>query len=107
MHIVKGLVAAGIVLHAASAQAQPLLRNDPNRPVNAISHDLGVTPQQFIACFWNVNPAPRGTTPTATHQMENKAILLSCLREANPSITNSTLDTVMDRYRPEGRVVGG
>ena len=60
-----------------------------------------------VACFWNVNPAPKGTTPTATRQMENKAILLSCLREANPSITNSTLDMVMDKYRLEGRVVGG
>ena len=80
MHIVKGLIAAGIVLVAASAQAQPLLRNDPNRPVDAISHDLGVTPQQFVACFWNVNPAPRGTTPTAERQRANKAILLPCLR---------------------------
>ena len=107
MHAVKGLVAAGIVLYAASAEAQPLLRNDPNRPVNAISHDLGVTPQQLIACFWNVNPAPKGTTPTAARQMENKAILLSCLQKANPSLTNDSLDTVIGRYRPEGRVVGG
>ena len=106
MPIVKGLIATGIVLIAAGAQAQPLLRNDPNRPVVAISHDLGVTPQQFVACFWNVNPAPKGTTPTAAHQRANKAILLTCLQKANPSITNDSLDAVMDRYRPEGRVAG-
>lgn len=106
MHFVRGLVATGIVLIAASAQAQPLLRSDPQRPVNAISHDLGVTPQQFIACFRNVRPAPKGTTPTAERQRANKAILLACLEEANPSITNDTLDAVMDKYRPEGRVVG-
>ncbi len=106
MHIVKGLVAAGIVLIAASAEAQPLLRNDPNRPVVAVSHDLGVTPQQFVACFRNVNPAPQGTTPTRERQMANKAILLSCLQQANPSISNESLDAVMDKYRPEGRVAG-
>ena len=107
MHVVTGPVAIAIVLMAASAQAQPLLRNDPNRPVNAISRDLGVTPQQFIACFWNVNPAPRGTAPTAERQQANKAILLSCLREANSAISNDSLDTVMDSYRPEGRLAGG
>ncbi len=106
MHIVKGLVAAGIVMIAASAEAQPLLRNDPNRPVNAISHDLGVSRQQFIACFWNVNPAPKGTTPTAERQMANKAVLLACLQQANPSLTNDSLDAVMDKYRPGGRVAG-
>ncbi len=88
MHIVKGLVATGIVAIAASAQAQPLLHNDPHRPVVAVSADLGVTPQQFVACFWNVRPAPKGTAPTAERQMANKAILLSCLQQANPSLTN-------------------
>ncbi len=106
MHVVRGLIAAGIVLFAAGAQAQPVMRNDPHRPVNAISHDLGVTPQQFVACFWNVNPAPKGTMPTGERQQANKAILLPCLREANPSITNNSLDAVMDKYRPEGRVAG-
>ncbi len=107
MHIARGLIATGIVLVTAGAQAQPLMRNDPNRPVVAISHDLGVTPEQFVACFWNVNPAPRGTTPTAERQMANKAILLTCLKKANPAITNDSLDAVMDSYRPEGRVAGG
>ena len=36
----------------------------------------------------------------------NKAILLPCLQAANPSITNASLDAVMDKYRPEGRVAG-
>lgn len=106
MHVVKGLIATGVVLAAASAQAQPLLSNDPQRPVIAVSRDLGVTPQQFVACFRNVNPAPKGTTPTAERQRANKAILLSCLQQANPAITNDSLDGVMDKYRPEGRVAG-
>jgi hypothetical protein len=36
----------------------------------------------------------------------NKDILLPCLQEANSSISNSKLDAVMDKYRPEGRVAG-
>ncbi len=106
MHIVKGLIATGIVLVAVSAEAQPVLRNDPNRPVNAISHDLGVTPEQFVACFRNVNPAPKGTRASGARERANKAILLPCLQKANPAITNATLDAVMDKYRPEGRVAG-
>jgi hypothetical protein len=30
-------------------------------------------------------------------------VLLSCLQKVNPTITNDSLDTVMDRYRPGGR----
>ncbi len=81
--------------------AQDLNRNDPNRPSDKIAADLGVTESEFTACFWNVNPdmdhAPNGDT-----QRANKSILLPCLQQANPEISNDMLDTVMDRYRPEG-----
>lgn len=90
------LVTAGVV-SANAAQ----LRNDPNRPTDKISADLGVTEDQFITCFWNVNPEQNGR-PSGAKQRENKAILLPCLQEANASITNDKLDSVMDKYRPEG-----
>ena len=106
MKIVVGMLAAGITAVSVSAEAQPMLRNDPHRPVAAISHDLGVTPDQFVACFNDVNPAPKGTKASGAREHANKAILLPCLQRANPSITNDSLDVVMDRYRPEGRVAG-
>ena len=90
------LVFAGVV----SAQAAQL-RHDPKRPTDQISADLGVTEEQFIACFWNVRPETNGK-PSGAKQRENKAVLLPCLQEANPSITNAKLDQVMDKYRPEG-----
>ncbi|MEM8539373.1 MAG: hypothetical protein AAGF25_00325 [Pseudomonadota bacterium] len=90
------LITTGVLsAHAAK------LRNDPNRPTDKISADLGVTEEQFIACFWNVNPEENGR-PSGAKQRENKAILLPCLQEANASITNDKLDSVMDKYRPEG-----
>lgn len=79
------------------------MRDDPNRPVDKISRDLGVTPEQFRSCFSNVNPAPRGALPDGNQKRANKSVLLSCLQKANPSITNDSLDHVMDRYRPGGR----
>lgn len=85
-----------------SAQAAKL-RNDPNRPTDKISADLGVTEEQFIACFWNVNPEENGK-PSGAKQQENKAILLPCLQKANASITNDLLDSVMDKHRPEGPI---
>lgn len=82
----------------------PVMKNDPPRPVTAISRDLGVTPSQFVACFNNVHPTPGGARPeSATRVHANKRVLLGCLRKANPAITNDSLDAVMDRYRPGGR----
>ena len=105
-HII-GAILAIVALSPAFAQA-PLsatgvLRDDPNRPVNLISHDLGVSPEQFRTCFSNVNPAPRGSLPGSDEKHANKIVLLSCLQKANPTITNDSLDQVMDRYRPGGK----
>ena len=84
------------------AWAQGVVKNDPHRPVGSISRDLGVTPEQFVVCFNDVNPAPAGTRPTSAEVHDNKAHLLPCLQQANPAITHEMLDTVMDRYRPGG-----
>ncbi|HVY18879.1 MAG TPA: hypothetical protein VHA70_02220 [Bauldia sp.] len=100
------LLFAAVALTATQAGAQDILRNDPKRPVEAISRDLGLTSAQFVACFYDVNPAPQGTRASGERERANKAILLPCLQRANPSITNESLDAVMDKYRPEGRVAG-
>lgn len=99
------VLAVGITA-ATSAQAAPMKRNDPNRPVIAIASDLGVTSDQFVACFHNVNPAHKGTKASSAREHANKDILLPCLQKANASITNNKLDIVMDKYRREGRVTG-
>ena len=93
---------AGPVLAQSSYTATGVMRDDPNRPVDKISRDLGVTPEQFRVCFSNVNPAPRGSMPEGNQKHANKSVLLSCLQKSNPSITNDSLDQVMDRYRPGG-----
>lgn len=80
-----------------------VMRDDPRRPVDQISRDLGVTPKQFRTCFNDVNPAPQGSLPGSNQKHANKQVLLSCLQRANPSITNNSLDAVMDQYRPGGR----
>ena len=80
-----------------------MMRDDPHRPVDQISRGLGVTPDQFRACFNDVNPAPQGSLPGSNQKHANKQVLLSCLQRANPSITNSSLDAVMDQYRPGGK----
>ncbi|MEA9603659.1 hypothetical protein VC159_04235 [Polynucleobacter sp. JS-JIR-II-c23] len=80
-----------------------MMRDDPHRPVDQISRGLGVTPDQFRACFNDVNPAPQGSLPGSNQKHANKQVLLSCLQRANPSITNNSLDAVMDQYRPGGR----
>ena len=80
-----------------------VMRDDPHRPVEQISRGLGVTPDQFRVCFNDVNPAPQGSLPGSNQKHANKQVLLSCLQRANPSITNNSLDAVMDQYRPGGR----
>lgn len=84
-------------------QGGGVMRDDPRRPVDQISRGLGVTPDQFRTCFNDVNPAPQGSMPNANQKHANKEVLLSCLQRANPSITNNSLDVIMDQYRPGGR----
>jgi hypothetical protein len=88
---------------APSFAANEVMRDDPKRPVDKISNDLGIQPEQFRQCFANVSPAPAGQKPESDRTHANKAVLLSCLQKKNPAITNDSLDTVMDRYRPGGR----
>jgi hypothetical protein len=74
------LLALALTCAATPAFAQPApLANDPKRPTAAIAHDLGVTQDQFVACFDNVRPAGAGTRPTAERTQANKAVLLPCL----------------------------
>lgn len=98
------LFAAVLVIgQTVNAFADPaFLPNDPKRPVAEISHDLGIEPEQFVACFEHVSPAMKGEHPTTERTHANKAVLLPCLQEANPAITNESLDAVMDKYRPGG-----
>jgi len=97
------VTATAAVADAPADNAPPMLANDPQRPVAAIAHDLGVTPEQFVACFNGVHPTPGGGHPESAARVKgNKAVLLPCLQKANPAITNEKLDAVMDRYRPGG-----
>lgn len=84
---------------SSAAQAVTTKNNLHTRPVAAIAGELGVQPADFVACFYNVNPAAPGTSPTKNLERANKAILLPCLQAVNGSITNDLLDRVMDKYR--------
>ncbi len=105
MMIYRCCTAALACLFVGSALANPpVMKNDPKRPVKEISRDLGVTPDQFAACFNSVHPTPGGARPESSGRVHaNKSVLLPCLQKANPAITNESLDAVMDRYRPGGR----
>lgn len=96
------LISATICISANAAATPDLLTNDPRRPVESVSRDLGIKPEQFVACFQNVHPAPQGERPTTERVHANKAVLLECLQKADAGITNDKLDEVMDRYRPGG-----
>lgn len=101
--LIKIVLLTLIFIFSGTLLADPsFLANDPKRPVDKISHDLGLEPQQFVACFQLVHPAAQGTKPTIEGVQVNKNKLLGCLQKANPEITNDKLDTVMDRYRLGG-----
>jgi len=103
VRIAKRILVATIFCISANAIAEPdLLQNDPRRPTDAISRDLGIQQEQFVACFQNVHPAKQGERPTDDRVHSNKSVLLGCLQKANAGITNEKLDEVMDRYRPGG-----
>ena len=85
------------------AAAPALADSDPNRRTDLISADLNIPEQVFKDCFLDVQP-DGDKAPSGDRQRMNKAVLLPCLRAANPEITNDLLDQVMDKYRPEGPI---
>ena len=84
----------GLVFEAAA-------QGKGNRPTDLISADVGVSKATFIACFADVQPAV-DKSPSADTKKTNKSVLLPCLQAANPDISKTSLDRVMDHYRPEG-----
>lgn len=97
--ILTGVFVAGGVSLATAAM--PTGGERGSRPTDLIAADLNVQEATFVACFKDVRPA-RDKTPSGERQRMNKAVLLPYLQAENPAITNSMLDAVMDRYRPEG-----
>lgn len=85
----------------SASQAKPASPPIHKRPTHLVAADLGVPEQVFIDCFSGVSPEA-SHDPSVAQQHANKAILLPCLQAENPSITNEKLDSVMDKYRPEG-----
>ena len=99
LHILA-LVPVIILLSAVASIAQST-GSIGDRPTDLISADLGVSENAFIACFSDVQPA-KDNNPSGARQHANKGVLLPCLQIKNPEITNRFLDSVMDKYRPEG-----
>jgi len=82
--------------------ASPALADDdPNRDVLCVSEQIGISEDAFRTCFLPVMPDP-GHHPDGETQRANKAMLLPCLWQGNPSLTNEALDKAMDACRPEG-----
>lgn len=93
------LLAIASPVLAVSTPEQVL--NDPNRPVEAVAGELGITPLQFATCFAGVTPARTEAELDGQRERDNKAILLPCLQAINPTITNDRLDAVMNKYRAD------
>lgn len=92
---------SGLVIFFMLLSQSAFADQDPNRLTDRIAQDLQIEEAVFIECFKPVNPEP-DKYPSGAEQRANKAILLPCLQNANPAITNDRLDAVMDKYRPEG-----
>ncbi|MEO5805316.1 hypothetical protein [Devosia sp.] len=90
------LLVPGVAMAASTAEQ---VLNDPNRPVAAVAAELEITPMQFAECFAGVTPARTASELDGAREQGNKAILLPCLQQANPAISNERLDAVMDKYR--------
>jgi hypothetical protein len=68
--------------------------NNPSKPAQEISADLGVTPQQFTQCMKNGKPAQEGGEI-------DKVVVVQCLQKINPSITMDQLKSSIMKYRPK------
>ncbi len=77
----------------------PSIANDEDhgRPVGKVAAELGVTPEKFRECFKKVRPAHKGQRPDPEQRKANHEVLTQCL-----GVDGDKLNSVMDKYRPEG-----
>jgi hypothetical protein len=101
------MVTLAIVLLAGAAEAQPAAPKNAYQVVVALSHDLGVAPQQFVSCFRGAKDAIAKTQPGPEREQARNTVMLPCLQKANPSITAEALAAVIERYRPPAAPVSG
>jgi hypothetical protein len=95
------LACAVLFCSRAFSVSTALADNDPNRDVPCVSEQIDVSEAEFRTCFLPVRPDP-DHNPDGARQRANKAMLLPCLKDANPALTNAALDAAMDACRPEG-----
>jgi len=65
-----------------------------NTPVQNMSADLGVTPQQFEQCMKS------GKAAHVSGETE-KGVVVQCLQKINPSITIDQFKATMMKYKPK------
>lgn len=96
----KFILSTWLILLALKCWAQEAPQtNDLQRPVDQLSQELDIKPEQFLDCFKYVTPTKKGEEPSEARKIVNKQLLLSCLQIINTEITSDKLDAVMDKYR--------
>jgi hypothetical protein len=73
-------------------RAQP--SSNSYKPVQEISADLGVTPEQFTQCM-------KSGKPTQGDGEIDKTVVVQCLQKIKPSITMEQLQATIMKYKPK------
>lgn len=107
MRIATGLAALGIILSAGGAMAQAASPPSRYQLVVAASRDLGISPQQFVACLRPARQAMAAAPAGAARVQARNTLVLPCLQKANPAITADSLGAVIERYRQQRPAAGG
>ncbi|WP_373237173.1 hypothetical protein [Cohaesibacter celericrescens] len=89
-----------LIILAVCFSTSAFAANEPRHPTDKIAADLGVSEVAFSQCFKPERP-DRNKRPDEAKMRAEKAKLLTCLQDSNPSMTGKRLDSVMERYRPE------
>ncbi len=85
----------------ATSQTQP----PAPPPLDEMAAELGVSVEVLEGCTPDTRPEP-GAQPSREEHEARLTEMATCLQSGNPSITAASLDTVLQKYRPEPRERG-
>lgn len=93
LYLLMLLSCTGVCLAESSIAIQVADSRDPTYMINAVSSDIGVTPQQFRDCLNSSAPKSGGSI--------DMNIVAQCLQPVKPGITAEQLNASMVKNRPK------
>jgi hypothetical protein len=78
--------------------ADPPVPTAPPLPIDKISAELGIKPEDFSECYSYLLPSAKSLNASEAQQLANNESLLSCLQITNTALTEDQVKAILSKY---------